>query len=163
MDIVSGLWEGERSSGGLVRAAIQRMDERFVQAMAAAHADRATPVRKRASIAPPPAVSSAVSARPLSVHDMDLSEADEDVALINSILRRPSVNRIVTSVAERTGVSPYRIASKSRSRDVIAARGWVFFLLSEDGFSLTQIGRMFHKDHTTILHSLRKHKKTTGQ
>lgn len=166
MDIVSGLWEGERSSSGLVRVAIQRMDEKFVQAMAEAHADRSTPVRSTAAVHAKLKASGRIvtAASSLSLHDVDgLQLADGDIAQITSVLSQPSVNRVVTAVASRTGVSPYKIAGKARSVDIVRARNWAFFLLSEDGFSLAQIGRMFRKDHTTVRHGIMQHKKRGGE
>lgn len=166
MEVTSGIWEGERSSEGLVRVAIQRMDEKFVQAMAEAHADRTTPVRSTATVRAKLKASGRVvtASSSLSLHDVDgLQLADEEVAKMRAVLNQPSVNRIVTAVASRTGVSPYKIAGRGRSVDVVRARNWAFFLLSEDGFSLAQIGRMFGKDHTTVRHGIIQHKKGGGE
>lgn len=163
-------WEGEYALPGVHRAAFRKMNERFLSALRKHHGAQSVAIpprpsakKERAVPLPKPV---AVTARhqpsaPLSVHLLDdLDEAE--LVQIRSILRRDSVRRVVEAIATRTGIPAVRIVSQSRNQACVAARHWAFFELQQAGFSLTQIGRMFKKDHTTILHGIRKHISRTG-
>lgn len=64
---------------------------------------------------------------------------------------------LVAYAALRTGVKQREILSDSRSRDVIPARYYAIGLVFQHTQgSLPQIGKAFGRDHSTILHALRK-------
>ena len=44
----------------------------------------------------------------------------------------------------------------NRSPDMVMIRAGIYEFLSNKGWSLTQIGNLFKRDHTTVLYSLRK-------
>ena len=44
----------------------------------------------------------------------------------------------------------------NRSPSVVVIRAGIYEFLSNRGWSLTQIGNLFKRDHTTVLYSLRK-------
>ena len=48
------------------------------------------------------------------------------------------------------------IAGGARKRNLVAARHDIYVALHNDGMGLAAIGRATNRDHTTILHSLRK-------
>ena len=55
-------------------------------------------------------------------------------------------------------IDKYELKNKSRIRDVLFKRYYLYNELRELGFSLSQIGSFFGKNHATILHGLRVHK-----
>lgn len=157
----SPLWEGDRASNGSHRAVFQRMNERFLAALRKHHGQRAMAAPSRVVLPQPiahqlPPLPQSKPTAPLSVGLLDdLDEAE--LVQIRAILRRESVKRVVEAISEQTGIPAARIVSMSRNKAVVAARHRAFFELQQAGFSLTQMGRMFKKDHTTILHGVRKH------
>jgi chromosomal replication initiation ATPase DnaA len=58
--------------------------------------------------------------------------------------------------ASRHGVAVDDILSRSRKSKHVAARKEVMHLYRDAGFSLKQIGLALGRDHTTVLHGLRK-------
>lgn len=67
---------------------------------------------------------------------------------------------IVMRVARRHGVSSADILSHQRSQPIVRARQEaIYHVAIETGMTLPMIGRKFGRDHTTILHSFRTHKK----
>ncbi|KFC62758.1 Chromosomal replication initiator protein DnaA [Devosia sp. LC5] len=67
---------------------------------------------------------------------------------------------IVTRVARRHGISSADILSHNRSRPIVRARQEaIYHVAIETGMTLPMMGRKFGRDHTTILHSFRTHKK----
>lgn len=163
----SQLWEGERANAIGHRAIFVRMNERFLAALRKHHGKHlvhpspaAAKPKPTPSVAVPPLPPSKPT-EPLSVGLLeDLDEAE--LVQIKAILRRESVRCVVDAISKQTGVPSVRIVSVSRNKEVVAARQWAFFELQAAGFSLTQMGRMFKKDHTTILHGIRKHRERTG-
>lgn len=49
------------------------------------------------------------------------------------------------------------LLTKSRHRHLIDKRSYLYALLREEGFTLEKIGKMFDKDHATILNGIKKH------
>lgn len=69
------------------------------------------------------------------------------------------MNRL-TSIHEL--IEKYGLLDKSRRRDVLFKRYYLYNELRTCGLSLSQIGRVFNKNHATILHGLRVHKDLTS-
>jgi hypothetical protein len=55
-------------------------------------------------------------------------------------------------------IEKYGLLNKSRRRDVLYKRYYLYNELRICGLSLSDIGRYFDKNHATILHGLRVHK-----
>lgn len=71
--------------------------------------------------------------------------------------RGSSARRIVQEVCAETGVSPQQILSPVRTRHIVRARQFAQWrIYREVGISLPAIGRMFDRDHTSVLHSIRR-------
>ncbi len=91
-------------------------------------------------------------------------------ALANAVapLVQPSspqrVRRIVMEVCEKHGVSAIEICSEHRSQRIVVARMEACYRLrKETTWSLPRIGKFLGgRDHTTILHSVRKHAARNG-
>lgn len=64
---------------------------------------------------------------------------------------------IIRIVCAKYGVTIADLKSRDRSGDVMSARHLANYLLMNfTGYSCTQIGNFFNRDHTSILHSRRK-------
>jgi chromosomal replication initiation ATPase DnaA len=74
---------------------------------------------------------------------------------------KDKVYLIIDKVCQRYQVSKKDLFSKIRTQDVVRVRNIIHNLLSEKyNMNLSNIGRFFGQDHTTVLHSLRmKHNK----
>ena len=59
-------------------------------------------------------------------------------------------------------IEKYGLLDKSRRRDVLFKRYYLYNEFRKCGLSLSQIGRVFDKNHATILHGLRVHKDLTS-
>lgn len=65
--------------------------------------------------------------------------------------------RIIAEVAAAHGMKPKDILGRRRSKPFVTARHAVICALADNtGLSLAGIGRLINKDHTTVLHALRK-------
>lgn len=81
------------------------------------------------------------------------------------ITLKPSSRSIIAQVAAEWEVSVEVLVGPRRCQSVSRPRQDAMFRLYETGrFSLPQIGRMFgNRDHTTILHSVRRHAKRLAE
>ena len=71
-------------------------------------------------------------------------------------LRRGTINEIVAQVADLTCLPATEIMGRSRKAPIAQARHLVWLVAQRQGMSLTQIGRAFDRDHTTVLHGIRQ-------
>lgn len=75
-------------------------------------------------------------------------------ALRNSTTAR--AKEMLLAIAEKHGVTVQEIIGRRRFSNLIAARfEAVYEITKATGWSLPRIGRLFNRDHTTILHCLR--------
>lgn len=63
------------------------------------------------------------------------------------------IRAIVAAVSHQTGIPQAEILGQSRVRDVAKARQAAMALARRQGYSYPQIGRVFQRDHTTIIHA----------
>lgn len=63
---------------------------------------------------------------------------------------------LVVAAAKLTGVKQSRIYGTCRTTRVVSIRWAIFIVLRRLGWSLTEIGDAFGKDHATVLHGLPK-------
>ena len=75
--------------------------------------------------------------------------------------QRSTIDNIIEYICKRYEVSKVELLSKKKTLDIVRARNIIHNLLSEKyKMNLTNIGRHFGQDHTTVLHSIRmKHNK----
>lgn len=68
------------------------------------------------------------------------------------------VVRIVNAVSEQTGISRKQIMGRDRSEVIARARQIAMVLALEDepGRTLLTVGRMFNRDHGTVIHAKRQ-------
>lgn len=70
---------------------------------------------------------------------------------------RKFLKDILAEVSAQTGVSRDQIMSAKRLRSVTVARQFLYWrAYHETPLSLSQIGQKFDRDHTTVLHGIRK-------
>ena len=68
-------------------------------------------------------------------------------------------NNLVELGAVFLGVSDYDIVKQNRRQEYVQMRQIIYSILRfEYGLSLPKIGKLFKRDHSTILHSLKMHK-----
>jgi chromosomal replication initiation ATPase DnaA len=70
------------------------------------------------------------------------------------------MEQITEAVAAEHGVLPSELRGPSRFAQFIEPRRRVWAELRERGYSLSQIGRFFGRDHTTIMHGIREYQKS---
>lgn len=65
---------------------------------------------------------------------------------------------LILSIAREHGLTYADMIGKSRRKHIVQARHEAIWAVRDarPDMSLPQIGRLFHKDHTSILHALRK-------
>ncbi len=54
-------------------------------------------------------------------------------------------------------IEQYDLASKSRERDKVYFRSYIYWLLREDGWTMSDIGDLFNRDHATVINGLKVH------
>ena len=54
-------------------------------------------------------------------------------------------------------IDQYDLASKSRERDKVYFRSYIYWLLREDGWIMSDIGNLFNRDHATVINGLKVH------
>lgn len=70
----------------------------------------------------------------------------------------PRASIIVAQVAIETGYSIAALKGGRRGKGLVQARHYLMWrLASETSLYMAQIGRLLHKDHTTILWGVKKH------
>jgi WhiB family transcriptional regulator, redox-sensing transcriptional regulator len=70
--------------------------------------------------------------------------------------RLADAGTIVAAVADRHGLTVEVLTGDGRSRGVVAARREAMWCLRESGLSLPDVGRVLGRDHSTVLHGLRR-------
>ena len=70
--------------------------------------------------------------------------------------RSPSIRQIVRDVAAAYGVTPGEILGPNRQRRLVVPRQEAMRRASAAGKTLTQIGKVMGRDHTTIRHGIKR-------
>ena len=66
-----------------------------------------------------------------------------------------TIDRIINDVSQRSGIKKEKIFSRSRKKEIVAARFACMYLLRKEAFmTFAAIGRIFGRDHTTAIHAL---------
>lgn len=81
---------------------------------------------------------------------------DAMFAMLADTTRR-SCMQIVKDVAKARGFSAQELLGASRNQNLVLARHEAMYLCSKSGKSYVLIGRIFGKDHTSVMHGVRKH------
>ena len=83
---------------------------------------------------------------------------------ISASASRVSVARIQSEVAKHFGVTAERMAGRGRGKGVIRPRQVAMFFAREvAGKSFPKIGHIFGRDHSTVIHAVRKVERMMGE
>lgn len=52
-------------------------------------------------------------------------------------------------------IQEYDLASKSHKRDKVYLRSYLYSILREDGWIMSDIGKLFNRDHATVINGLK--------
>lgn len=85
--------------------------------------------------------------------------ADLDGALATIGQPQRIVRRCAEHTADVTEIPIEEIRGQSRVRPVAWARQSVYYAAHMNGVSLSEIGKYFNRDHTSVLHGIRAVKK----
>ena len=66
---------------------------------------------------------------------------------------------LINELSEASGFSIAQLTGLGKSRPLTRARFLGYAICRKRGYSLPQIAKAFHRDHTTILHGLRVHER----
>ena len=69
---------------------------------------------------------------------------------------RDAVHELIDAAASRFGVSPEEIKGYSRVQGIVDARQWVCMEAHDRGVSTVTIGRVLKRDHTTVMHGIKR-------
>ena len=87
--------------------------------------------------------------------DMDLARGCISELLGGAEPTSVTVDKIFSSVFQKYGVSKEDLISAKRSKDIALARHITIFLIREvTEMSLPNIGKIFNRDHTTVINSI---------
>lgn len=75
---------------------------------------------------------------------------------VSELPARTDWRRELARIERETGVSLADMKGARRFRRLVAARWKAWALLRDRGWSLTQIGDLFNRDHTTVMYALAK-------
>lgn len=81
----------------------------------------------------------------------------KSVEAVLADLRAHELLELVEEVRRRRGVALHELCGRARSQNVAAARHELWWRIRhhpERCYSLPEIGRLFGRDHTTVLHGL---------
>lgn len=67
-----------------------------------------------------------------------------------------AARQFISSVLVANGMVWRDLTRPNRSPHMVAIRARIYEFLNNKGWSLTQIGNLFKRDHTTVLHGVRK-------
>ena len=112
------------------------------------------------------------SIRRIAAHAQLLEEKDISLDMTQDILKdmlrsydkRTTIDEIQKKVAEHFNISVKEMQSSRRARTVARPRQIAMFLAKQlTSRSLPEIGRKFDRDHTTVMHAVRKIEELIGQ
>ena len=69
---------------------------------------------------------------------------------------------MITEVSKITGISEEDILGKSRKQRISDARHLYFFVLRENGFSISDIARLSERNHATVIWGINSFKNLLG-
>lgn len=81
---------------------------------------------------------------------------DQIKAFVQAIDAQAVIDDAVAHVSELTGIPCDDIRGRDRTWRVARARQAVMWMGDQAGLSLTQIGNELQRDHTTIMHGIRR-------
>ncbi|MFA9212509.1 MAG: helix-turn-helix domain-containing protein [Candidatus Methylacidiphilales bacterium] len=77
--------------------------------------------------------------------------------IINTNAKIKFIEEVLKMLEDETGITVYQIKQQNRKREIAEVRQILFYILrySRFGFGVSELGRFFERDHTTIVHSVK--------
>lgn len=67
------------------------------------------------------------------------------------------VTKLIQEICRQLNVDEITLKSKSKKREIVIVRQAIFFLLRKNTtLTLKQIGKVFNRDHTTVIAGIKK-------
>lgn len=82
--------------------------------------------------------------------------------ILGPVTEKPRMDVIVYKVAKAYDIDARDIIEKRRFKSIMPARFEAIYHCYDGGWSMTEIGQFFNRDHTTILNAIRRHKIRLG-
>lgn len=83
---------------------------------------------------------------------------------ISTVFNRPREKRIIEKIAKAYGVTPREITGSSRALPLVYARqAAIYWVHRRMGYAKKQTGRVFNRDHTTVIHAIKAHEKRRAE
>jgi len=73
-----------------------------------------------------------------------------------------TAQRIIMDIARERGFTISDIKSPRREYKLVRARFEIMAALKASGLSFPQVGRLLNRDHSTVMHGVRKHYEMAG-
>jgi len=89
-------------------------------------------------------------------------EFSRDDLLITRGLKRDRIRRIILPILRKRNMTWDIIRGQGRHGPIVRARSEVFFALVSNGYGFAETGRICCRDHTTVIHGVRKWKERNG-
>lgn len=97
----------------------------------------------------------------------ELCQAKPTIEAAKNIIREParhkekqlSTGQIIEKIAHLFGLQVGDVRGSRRVKDIAEIRHLIMYFLYSEGLSYTKIGAEFNKDHTSVLHAVRKIRK----
>ena len=77
---------------------------------------------------------------------------------IRAGVARETMARVTHGVACSYGITADDLRGRSRVQPIARARQEAYFLCREQGYTMTQIGGYFHRDHSTVSYGISQEK-----
>ena len=94
--------------------------------------------------------------------EIDLNRAAEIFASI-PCRRELAILEIAEEVSDATGIPMAVLVGENRAKHIAHARQLAYYIAHREGFTLPEIGRVFRRDHTTVLHGVRQESIRRGE
>lgn len=86
------------------------------------------------------------------------------ISEISTVFNRPREKRIIEKIAKAYGTSPGEITGASRALPLVHARhAAIYWVHRRMGYAKKQTGRVFNRDHTTVIHAIKAHEKRRAE
>jgi hypothetical protein len=96
------------------------------------------------------------------IEEEPVREFSRDDMLITRGLKRDRIRRIILPILRSRNMTWDIIRGQNRHGPIVRARSEVFFALISNGYGYAETGRICGRDHTTVIHGVRKWKERNG-
>lgn len=86
----------------------------------------------------------------------------KDDLLITRGLKRDRIRSIILPILRRRNLTWEMIRGQNRHGPIVRGRSEVFFALVSNGYGFAETGRICGRDHTTVIHGVRRWKDRNG-